>query len=124
MAKPYAGQIDQYQPDQLVSGEFPRVARSGTIAAGQNLPKGAVLGRVTASGELKLSATAAGDGSEKVYAVLAEAIDTTGGAATAPIYLTGEFNPADLTFGTGHTAASTGDALRAHSIFLRATGRV
>lgn len=40
-----------------------------------------------------------------VYAVLAEDVDTTSGAKVAPVYLTGEFNEAALSFKTDNEAA-------------------
>lgn len=59
-----------------------------TLKAGTSYPLGAVLGRITASGEYRLSPAAlvAGDeGAETAIAVLLEAMDTTGGATTGLI---------------------------------------
>ena len=55
-----------------------------TLKAGITYPLGSVLGRITASGEYRLSPAAlvAGDeGAETAIAVLLEAVDATGGAA-------------------------------------------
>ncbi|MHB1170011.1 MAG: head decoration protein [Longimicrobiales bacterium] len=125
MSKPTFEDQGSYTPDQLRSGEFPRVVKTVTLEGGNGVvAKGSVLGRVTASSEYKLSLAAAEDGSEAVKVILLEETDTTGGDVEAAVYLTGEFNPNDLVFGAGHTAASAEDALRALSIFLRDTGRV
>lgn len=114
----FSSQTSQPLPS-LIAGDFPRVTRLVTIAGGSGaLDAGAVLGRITASKKLTLSAAAAGDGSEAVRAVLAEPVDATAGDVQAIAYFTGEFNPDQLTFGAGHTAASAADALRALSIFL------
>ncbi|MEG6637222.1 head decoration protein, partial [Pseudomonas aeruginosa] len=51
----YEVQRNTYVPDQLAAGDFPIATGSGVIAAGQVLKRGAVLGRVTASKEYKLS---------------------------------------------------------------------
>lgn len=125
MNRPEFGSLGEFQPDQLVSGEFPRVTKTVTLEADNGIVvKGSVLGRVDVGGEYKLSVAAAEDGSEDVRVILVETVDTTDGEVDALVYETGEFNPHALTFGAGHTAESTEDALRALSIFLRETGRV
>lgn len=108
-----------YTPTQLSAGDFPVVLDSVTIAAGQVLPRGAVLGQVTASGEYVLSLAAATDGSEDPSVVLDEAIDTTDAAAPALVRLTGEVLGSQLTLGTGHTLASVKAVLRPLSLFVR-----
>jgi len=92
--------------DSLLAGEFPRVARVVTIAAGADLPRGAALGRVTADGKYTLSAAAAGDGSGTVVAVLAEDAAAASADAQATVYLSGEFNLAAMTLGAGHDATT------------------
>lgn len=51
-----------YTPDNLLAGEYPRIERVVTIAAGADLAKGAVLGQITASGKFKLSASGSSGG--------------------------------------------------------------
>lgn len=105
--------------DNLLAGDaIQAVTESITLASG-NLARGAVLGRVTASGNWVLSASAASDGSQVPRAILAEPTDASGGARTTVAYLTGEFNTAALTFGAGHTVANTRDGLRGLGIFLK-----
>lgn len=108
-----------YEPDQLNAGHFPIITDAVTIAADQVLPRGAVLGQVTDSGEYTLSLSAAEDGSQTPVAILEEAIDTTGAAAPGAVRLTGEVLASGLTLGTGHTTASVKAALRPLCLFVR-----
>lgn len=101
----------------LIAGEFPRITRKVTIAAGTALPKGALLGQITASSKYVLSLAASSDGSQAPGAVLSEDIDASGSDREAIVYFTGEFRADGMTFGTGHSASSTRAALRALSIF-------
>ena len=107
-------------PDNLIAGEYPRVGRMVTIASGANLTKGAVLGKITASGKYKLSASAASDGSEAPDVILAEDAAAASADVQAVVYFSGEFNELALTLGTGHTAASIKAGLRGKNIYLRA----
>lgn len=112
---------DSYTPDRLFAGELPRESVKRTLLSGQNVVRGAVLGRVTASGKYVLSLSAAVDGSEVPDAIAAEDADATGGDVDVLIYRSGEFNEAALTIGTGHTAASISQGLRERGVFLKPT---
>lgn len=90
-----------------------------TIASGANLTKGAVLGKITASGKYKLSASAASDGSEAPDAILAETANAASADVQAVVYFSGEFNDLALTLGAGHTVASIKAGLRDKNIYLR-----
>lgn len=68
---PNLGDLLKYEAPNLYSRE------RATVAAGQNLPLGAVVGRVTATSKLKVLDPAAGDGSEVAVGVLALAVDAT-----------------------------------------------
>ena len=116
-----AGITDQgeYKPCNLLAGEYPRIERIITIASGSNLTKGAVLGRITASGKFILSAAGASDGSETPDAILAERIDASAEDKQAVVYFSGEFNENALTLGTGHTLDSIRASFRLKGIFLR-----
>jgi hypothetical protein len=107
-----------YQPDNLIAGEFPRVARKVTIGTGANLVAGAVLGKITASGKYILSASAAADGSQTPDAILGEDAAAASADVQAVVYFSGEFNELALTFGVGHTASSTRAGLKDKSIYL------
>lgn len=94
---------------------FPRKI---TLLAGQNLKRGALLGKVTASGKYVLSLAASSDGSQAPVEVLVHDTDATAGDVETLAYDRGDFNQAAMTFGTGHTPASVRDGLRALGIFI------
>ena len=106
-------------PDNLLAGAHPHInSRKVTLISGQNLTRGAVLGRITTGGKYNLSLSAAGDGSEVPRAILAQDCDASGGDEECLIYETGDFNEDALTIGTAHTADSIRDGLRALGIFM------
>jgi len=113
-------QTETYTPQELFTGSFPRHTEPHTIAAGQTLAALSVLGRVTATGELTLSDATAADGSETPVAILLAAVDTTDGAARAPVYVAGCFNPELLVYGDGHDADTVAAAFLGTPLFLRA----
>jgi hypothetical protein len=107
-----------YAPDKLLAGEYPRVVKAVTILTGQNVLRGALLGKITASGKYILSLSAAVDGSQTPDAVLLEDCDATAADKTGLVFLTGEFNEDALILGAAHTIASVRDGLRQRGIFL------
>jgi hypothetical protein len=66
----------------------------------------------------KRSLTAATDGSNVAVAIAGEAIDASAADAAGVIYLAGDFDERQLTFGTGHSADSLRHAFAARGIFL------
>lgn len=110
---------DVFTSDQLIAGRFPMVTDTVTLVSGQNLKRGAVLGRITASGKYTLALAASSDGSQVPAAILADDVDASGGDKLAGVYLAGEFNVNALIFGTGITAAAAAITLRDASIFLK-----
>lgn len=94
------------------------VSRKGTLLAGQVLPRGALLGRITASGKLVLSTSAATDGSQTPVAVLAHDTDASAGDTETLFYDRGDFNQAAMAYGAGHTPDSVRAALRTLGITL------
>lgn len=109
----------EYTPCNLLAGEYPRIERIITIASGNTLTKGSILGRITASGKFILSASDASDGSESPDAILAETVDASAEDKQAVVYFSGEFNEYALVLGTGHTLDSIRAGLRLKNIFLR-----
>ena len=107
--------------DRLIAGDdADLVTDVGVLITGQNLTRGAVLGKITASGKLNLSLSAASDGSQTPFAILARDTDATSADNdSTPIYIAGSFNQDSLTIGTAHTAASIKDGLRALGIYLK-----
>ncbi|OLA80495.1 MAG: hypothetical protein BHW58_07600 [Azospirillum sp. 51_20] len=104
--------------DNLLAGEFPRIVELATVSGGK-YARGTILGKITASGKCTICTSAATDGSKDAYAILAEAVDTSEKDKQAVVYLTGEFNAAALTVGSGLTVDGLKDALRAKSIFIK-----
>lgn len=107
-----------YTPDNLIVGEDVINSRSITLVSGQNLQRGALLGKITSGGKYNLSLSAASDGSQTPDAILAEDCDASGGDKTAIAYFTGGFNSSKVTLGASHTVASVREGLRAKGIQL------
>lgn len=111
--------VDSQVDQELFAGSTDLiVTHKGTLAQGQNLKRGALLGKVTAGGKYKLSLSTAGDGSEKPCAVLVHDSDATDGDKEVTFYVRGNFNAAAMTFGASHTADSVRDALHALGIVV------
>lgn len=104
--------------DNLFAGEQPVQTRKVTLVSGQNLTRGALLGRITTGGKYTLSLSAAGDGSNTPRAILAHDVDASGGDKDALVYEAGDFNELAVTFGTAHTADTVRDGLRGLGIYL------
>ncbi len=111
--------ITYYQPDNLIGGNTQLVSETGILAAGQSLPRGAVIGRIAATGKVTLSAAAAADGSQVPYGILYDEYDALAADRACGYHIKGEFNGHALTLGAGHTLASVRDALRAGGIYLK-----
>lgn len=108
-----------YDPDRLIAGNPHLLAGvKVTIILGENLTRGAVLGKITASSKYNLSLSAAVDGSEVPDLILAEDCDATAGDKEALAYRRGDFNINALTIGTAHTAASITEGLRDKGVLL------
>ena len=105
--------------DNLVIGDFPLLTRAGTLLSGQNVVRGAILGKESSEGKYKLSLTASTDGSEVPVAIAAEACDASLGDKKFVVYESGEFNEDRVTVGTGHSIATIRDAMRAIGIYFR-----
>ena len=104
--------------DRLIAHAGTVVARQITLISGQNLLRGAVLGKITASSKYNLSLSAAADGSQTPDLILAEDTDASGGDKLTVAYEAGVFQGAALTLGTAHTVASIQEGLRAKGIHL------
>lgn len=108
-----------FTPDRLIAQNAHLLLdESITLLSGQNLARGALLGRITASGKYVLSLAAAGDGSQVPVAILAVDTNATGGDKVTCAYFRGDFQADAVTYGTGHTAASTKAGLRTLNIEL------
>lgn len=96
--------VETFQPDSLLLGGLIDFG-NGTLASGQNLARGAVLGRVTATGKLVASVQTATDGSQEPVAVLVHDIDASAGDADCQFVRGGWVNSELLTWDATWTAA-------------------
>lgn len=114
---------ETYTPDKLIAGGFPLTTGEVTVAAGQTLTRGTVLGLKTADGQAVPvdSAVDPADGTENPYCVLAQDVDTTTAATVAPVYISGEFNESALVFGGTDTIADHCSTMRGLSLFINIT---
>lgn len=111
---------ETFTPDRLIAGVTPPITKpDAVLISGQTLQRGALVGKITASGKLTLSLAAATDGSQIPYGILADYYDASAGDVTCAVYLSGVFNSNAITFGTGQTAAALYDTLRAQEIWLK-----
>ena len=108
---------DSFTPDRLIAGDEV-LSDQITLLSGQNLARGAVIGKITASGKYKLSLAASTDGSEVPLRILADDTDASGGDKLTPAYYNGDFDANAVILGTGHTVASVFEGLRSIGINL------
>lgn len=114
---PFIQTFDQHV-DNLIYGSEPIITEAAVVAAGEEFSRGAVLGRVTEGGALKLSLSGASDGSQTPYAIAADDVDSGDATARTIVYVKGHFNSRALSLGTGHAVASITAGLRTLGIFL------
>jgi hypothetical protein len=110
--------IDSYSPDELVVNPELLLSEPAILLAGQNLKRGALLGKITASGKSVLSLAAATDGSEVPYSILVDDTDATDGDKATITYTRGDFVADSVIYGAGHTRASVAAGLKAMAIYL------
>jgi hypothetical protein len=107
-----------YTPDGLIAGNAHLlVGLKVTVKSGQNLVRGAVIGK-DGDGKYLLSLSAAIDGSQTPDLIMAEDCDASAGDKQALAYERGDFAANALTLGTGHTVASIREGLRAKGITI------
>lgn len=112
--------METYTPDKLLAGDYPVVTDIVTILSGQNLARGACLGKITSGGKhVIVDSAGTDDGRRAPVAILAEACDASGGDKQAEVYLSGAFNESAVVFGGTDTAATHRVALRDLNIYLK-----
>lgn len=108
--------------DNLLASDNDIVTDSVTLITGQNLTRGALLGRITASGKYTLCNTGAADGSQTPVAILAQDTDATAADKVTEVYIGGTFNfnamTLDASFGAALTAAQK-DQLRGLNLYIK-----
>jgi hypothetical protein len=106
---------ETFTPDGLIAGDYPIQTEAGTLITGQNLARGTVVGKITASGKFTTALSASSDGSQAVYGILADSVDATSADKACVVYISGEFNTNAMTFGTGITIAAANRRRRLRS---------
>ena len=92
--------------DNLITDNlYPAVRGAVLLQAGEVYKRGDALGRITATKLYVLADSTASDGSEEIFAVLADDCDATLGDTQGAAYLSGQFNPREMRFAAGSTAA-------------------
>lgn len=108
-----------YTPDNLLAGDSDdAVAIKGTLAAGNNLKRGTVLGKITASKKYTLSLAAANDGSQAADVILVHDADASSGDIEVLVYVAGPFNKNAVTYGAGQSLDTVFDTLRGKGILI------
>ena len=116
--------VDAFAPVQLMLPGKKPVFFNYILTGGQTYLAGSVLGMVTATGKLVLSAFAAGDGSQTPIAILPEHIATFDIDGVTPLDMSvkvlveASVNGDALQFGAGHSVATTKAALAARNIYV------
>ena len=101
---------EQFTEEALITGDAPITTTSETLLD-QNavLPSYSVVGRITASGKITLSDSAAVDGSQEPIGITCNEAPDTGADQKIAIYRGGCFNPARLNY---HASYNTDEKKR------------
>ncbi len=86
-----------YQPSSFILGGLVAFD-TGTLASGQNLPRGRAIGRVAATGKLVESQQDATDGSQKPVGFLNHDADASGGDINVVFAKGGDMNTNEVSF--------------------------
>lgn len=108
------GTVGTFTPDGLISRSTgTEISEIVTLASGQNLKRGSLLGQITTGEEFVLSLSAAVDGSETPVAVLLDDVDATAAATECLVLKKGFVADKGLILGAGHTIESVKAGLSA-----------
>lgn len=109
---------DSLTYDGLISGEWPRHTETVTVTDGQTLARGAVVGVVTATGNVVACDHTAVDGSQTPFGVMVEAVTASGSTEPGLVYDFGMFDGSKLTFGGTSTLADLKAAMKAVNLYV------
>ncbi|MEE8128183.1 head decoration protein [Candidatus Vondammii sp. HM_W22] len=85
--------------DNLIAGSVPQIATDDeTLITGQNLSRGALVGRITASGKITECDNAALNGSDVPLGIMVHPVNATTADKTCQIYVAGAFHSDELTW--------------------------
>ena len=103
--------------DNLLVGDF-HFTDTETLDENQDLERGAVLGRITASGKMILSIDTAVDGSETPEMVLLDdAVTAAAENLNIPVLVFGQVNEEALSFGGAHDKTTVKAPLKANGVY-------
>lgn len=106
-----------YTPDLLIAGDHPIRTRGVTLQTGLTLVRGQLV--VLTATESEYEAYAGGAiTAGSLLGLLVEDADTTGGAASVMIYVSGDFNANAITIASGGTLATVRDQLALQSLYV------
>jgi hypothetical protein len=107
-----------YTPDNLGAGGTQTISETAIILSGSVLTRGEIVAKITATGKIVPLNTAATDGSEVPFGIMADDAPDTGADSTKLLYLAGEFNESAVTAATSTPAAQKAN-LRVLGIYLK-----
>lgn len=114
-------ETSSHTPNELFAGDADIVTNVYTVAADVDLDANSVVA-LNDSNELVEWAPDATDGTEVAVGITCEAIDTSGGAATHPVYVGGYFNTDAINWPSGASSAEIESAFVGTNITHRALG--
>ena len=113
-------EVTTFKPDLLMAGgNMPTEYDGAIIAKGNKYKRGTMLGKITATGECVITDATAKDGSEQLFAILTEDVDTTEATVSANVLYTGNVNAGALIVKTGETPIQYKDQGRKIGLFIR-----
>lgn len=99
--------------DKLIAGDYPLITQEETIVSGQNVVRGTLMGKITASSKLSICDSGNTDGTENPYSIMSEDVDASAADKKGITYHTGDFNERGITFGGTDTPDTHRTAMRA-----------
>ncbi len=109
---------ESFDPRDIIAGNAHLHDEDIVLASGQNLLRGAVLGRITVGGKCVLSVADAVDGSQTPVGILAFDCDASDADTNASMYTSGEFEQNALTYGDGHAPDTVKAAFAGTPLYL------
>lgn len=110
---------NQFNFPNLYAGSSQVVRGVATLAQGQKVKPGTVLGRINSTGEVVIVDKTRSDSATSVFAVANDYVDATDQSKAITVDFTGEFDINQLEFAPGNTAADHQYSARLVGIFFK-----